>query len=319
MFARSVLVLSWALSSALSWALFSVLLANAMLANTAMAQSTSTTARKPAPSTNAKHMLQYKLRAGESLYSKVVHFAETRTKMSDHEESSSSRTTSEKVWEVKSVDAKGEMTFEYRILSVDLAQKVGDKDEFAYNSQSDAKAPDIFKKVAETVNKPLGMITINARGQVIRRDNDTKSPQLGMGELTIPLPAEPVAIGSEWSVPREMRVKLEDGAHKTIKVRELYTLEKVSAGVATLRIESQPLTPVNDPAVESQLIQQLSKGTIKFDIDRGRMLSKQLDWSEESIGFRGDNTSLKYDARFTEELLTEAPKTASARPKSIVE
>ena len=219
----------------------------------------------------------------------------------------------------KSVDAKGNMTFEYRILSVDLAQRVGDKDEIKFSSETDATAPAVFKKVAETVNKPLGLITINPRGQVTNRDNDTKNPQLGMGELTIPLPEEAIAVGSEWSVPREMRVKLEDGSQKTIKVRELYTLEKVSAGVATIRIESQPLTPVNDPAVESQLIQQLSKGQIKFDIDRGRMLSKQLDWSEEAIGFRGDNTSLKYDARFTEELLSTAPKTAANRSTKIVE
>ncbi len=296
----------------------------------ASAQSTQKATPKATPKTplkaplkpqaaDAKYSLQYKLRAGESLYSKVIHFAETRTKMSDHEESSSSRTTSEKVWEVKSVDAKGNMTFEYRILSVDLAQRVGDKNEIKYSSESDTTAPDIFKKVAETVNKPLGLVTINPRGQVTNRDNDTKNPQLGMGELTIPLPEEPIAVGSEWSVPREMRVKLEDGSQKTIKVRELYTLEKVSAGVATIRIESQPLTPVNDPAVESQLIQQLSKGQIKFDIDRGRMLGKQLDWSEEAIGFRGDNTSLKYDAKFTEELLTTAPKTAGNPRKSIVE
>lgn len=311
MFARSVL--------AVASALLAVLVGSLTASKTAFAQSTLTTPRGIVPSSDAKYLIQYKLRAGEKLYSKVVHFAETRTKMSDHEESSSSRTTSEKVWEVKSVDAKGSMTFEYRVLSVDMAQKVGDKEEFTYNSQTDEKAPDIFKKVAETINTSLGVVTINPRGQVTNRDNETKSPQLGMGELTIPLPAEPIAVGSEWSVPRDMRVKLEDGTHKTIKVRELYTLEKVSAGVATIRIESQPLTPVNDPAIESQLIQQLSKGTIKFDLDRGRMLSKQLDWAEEAIGFRGDDTSLKYDARFTEELLTEAPKTAAKRAKSVVE
>ena len=267
------------------------------------------------PSSDTKYLIEYKLRAGEKLYSKVVHFADTRTKMSDHEESSSSRTTSEKVWEVKSVDDKGNMTFEYRILSVDLAQKVGDKEEFTYNSQTDTEAPPVFKKVAETINKSLGDVTINKRGQVVNRENDTKSPALGMGELTVPLPAEPIAVGAEWSVPRDMRVKLDDGTHKTIKVRELYTLTKVSAGIATIRIEAQPLTPVNDPGIESQLIQQLSKGTIKFDLDRGRMISKQLDWAEEAIGFRGDSTALKYDARFTEELLTEAPKTASSGAK----
>jgi hypothetical protein len=297
------------------------LLAALLVNQVASAQATSTTLKAPLKpqAADAKYLLQYKLRAGESLYSKVVHFAETRTKMSDHEESSSSRTTSEKVWEVKSVDAKGQMTFEYRILSVDLAQRVGEKDEIKYSSESDENAPDVFKKVAETVNTPLGLVTINPRGQVTSRDKDTKNPQLGMGELTIPLPAEPIAVGSEWSVPREMRVKLEDGSQKTIKVRELYTLEKVSAGVATIRIESQPLTPINDPAVESQLIQQLSKGQIKFDIDRGRMLSKQLDWDEEAIGFRGDNTSLKYDAKFTEELLTAVPKTASKKARSVLE
>jgi light-regulated signal transduction histidine kinase (bacteriophytochrome) len=74
---------------------------------------------------------------------------------------------------------------------------------------------------------------------------------------------------------------------------------------------TQPLTPVTDRAVEAQLIQQLSKGEIKFDLDRGRMLSKQLDWSEEVVGFRGAETSLRYDAKFTEELISPAKRTAS--------
>ena len=139
---------------------------------------------------------------------------------------------------------------------------------------------------------------------------------MGIGELTIPLPAEAVAIGGQWNVPREIRVKLESGAFKTIKVRELYTLEKVSAGVATIRIETQPLTPVNDPAVEAQLIQQLSKGSIKFDLDRGRLISKKLAWQDEVIGFRGPDTSLRYDAEWAEELQSEMSRTASANAKT---
>ena len=271
----------------------------------ARAQSKPTPAPKPTvvSKTSAPvHTLRYKLQQGEKIYSKVIHFAETRTKMSDHEESSSSRTTSEKVWEVKSVSATGDMTFEYRINSVDLVQRVGDAPEIHYNRETEKVAPDIFKKVAETIGTPLATITIDARGEVKNRDSELKAPQLGIGEITIPLPAEAIAIGAEWSVPREMRIKLENGTHKSFKVRELYTLEKVSAGVATIRIESQPLTPLNDPNAESQLIQQLSKGQIKFDIDQGRVISKQLDWNEEVVGFRGPNTSLKYDARYTEEI-----------------
>ncbi len=273
--------------------------------------SNSTLAQSKDASQAGNVKLRYKLSAGEVLVSKVVHMAETRTKMSEHAESSSSRTISEKAWEVASVDAKGDMTFVYRINSVELAQSVGDAEELSYNSLTDTEVPDMFKQVAATLAKPLATVTINARGQVVDRDTEAKSPQLGMGELTLPLPEESLAIGAQWSVPRDIRVKLESGAHKTIKVRELYTLEKVSAGVATIRIETQPLTPVNDPAVESQLIQQLSKGEIKFDVDQGRMLSKHLEWSELVVGFRGPETSLRYDAKFTEELLPQTKRTAS--------
>lgn len=258
-----------------------------------------------------QHQLRYKLQAGETIVSRVVHVAETRTKMSEHDEDSTSRTTSEKAWEVKSVAPNGDMTFEYRINSVHLTQSVGDGEELTFNSESGGEVPDMFKQVAETVKKPLATITINAQGQVVDRDKELKTPQLGIGELTLPLPKEPVAVGGQWSVPRELRVKLDSGIFKKIKVRELYTLAKVSAGVATISIVTQPLTPVNDPSIESQLIQQLSKGEIKFDIDRGRLIRKQLDWSEEVVGFRGPETSLRYDAKFTEELITDSKRTAN--------
>lgn len=260
--------------------------------------------------------LRYKLKQGEVLVSKVVHFAETQTRMAEHDEDSSSRTTSVKVWEVQSVNDAGDMTFVYRIDSVSMAQSVGEGEELTYNSETDEEVPDVFKRVAETIAKPLATVTINSRGQVLNRDKETPNLQLGMGELTIPLPEEGIAIGGNWAVPRELRVKLESGVSKSIKVRELYTLEKVSAGVATIRIETQPLTPVNDPAIDAQLIQQLSKGTIKFDLDRGRMLSKSLDWKDEVVGFRGPETSLRYDAAFTEELQPETSRAASA-PSSL--
>ncbi|MCC7333681.1 MAG: hypothetical protein IT422_01205 [Pirellulaceae bacterium] len=283
------------------------------LCTTFLADVVSAQAKVESASSGSKVLLRYKLKSGEQLVSKVVHLANTRTKMSEHEESSSSRTITEKVWEVSSVNATGEMTFEYRITSVELAQSVGEGEELKYNSLTDTEAPDMFKHVAETVSKPLATVTINPQGQVIKRDSELKNPQLGMGELTLPLPEEAVAVGSQWSVPRDARVKSENGVHKTIKVRELYTLEKVSAGVATIRIESQALTPVKDPATESQLIQQLSKGEIKFDIDNGRMLSKQLTWSDEVVGFRGPATSLRYDAKFTEELMPQTKRTASRK------
>lgn len=265
---------------------------------------------------NGQYRLQHKLRSGDIVRMRTVHVANTVTRIQGTEDVSESRTTSDKVWQVSSVSPDGLMTFEYRIDAVDMSQKQGDKPEITYNSRTDKTVPEIFSRVADTIAKPIAQVTIDATGTVIERDNQSKTPPLGMGELAIPLPADSVDIGAQWSIPRECRVKLENGIQKSMKLREQYTLEKVSAGVATIRVETTTLTPYDDPGIEAQLMQQMSRGVIKFDMDRGRLISKQLDWDDEVVGFRGAETSLKYYARFTEELAESTPQSA-ARPSVI--
>ncbi len=256
------------------------------------------------------HLLQYKLRAGEQLISSVSHQSETQTKIAGVTEDSSARTTSTKVWQVESIDESGNMTFVYRIDRVEISQTI-DGERVSYDSADDVDVPTVFQKVADSVSKPLARITINPAGELVKRDRDFKNPFLGLGEVTIALPNEAVAVGAEWNVQRDLRLQLDDRRYKMIRVRELYRLEKVSAGVATISLLTQPLTPIIDPSVQAQLIQQLSKGTIKFDIDAGRLLSKQLDWSEQVFGFQGPDSSMRYNATWSEELLPSTTKIAS--------
>lgn len=260
---------------------------------------------------NGLYDLRHKLKAGELVRTKNIHVVNTVTRIQGVDDFSESRTVSEKIWEIKSVNREGHITLEYRIESVDMSQKKGDDDEVKYNSLVDKEVPPIFSAVAETIAKPVVVVTIDPFGTIIERDSKSKLPPIGMGELATPLPKEPVAIGAQWSIPHECRVKQEDGTQKSIKIREQYTLEKVSAGIATIRVQSVPITPVEEPSVEVQLMQQLSSGTVKFDIDTGRMISKQLDWNEDVVGFAGADSSLKYNSRFTEELLVPAVQSAN--------
>jgi|694.fasta_scaffold00058_37 hypothetical protein len=257
-----------------------------------------------------RYQLKYKLRAGEMVVTRVVHQSHTQTAIAGEDQDSSSQTSSVKTWQVQSVDPSGNMTFVYSIDNVQMQQSIGDETQ-AYDSQTDAQVPEVFKNVAQSVNVPLATITISPSGEVVARDKEFRCPLLGIGDITIALPKEPLSIGAQWHVPRELHVRLDNGSYKTIKVRELYSLEKVSAGVATISLMTQPLTPVNDPAIEAQLVQQLSKGTIKFDIDSGRLISKRLDWSEHVLGFRGAESSMRYDATWTEELVPSSARTAN--------
>jgi hypothetical protein len=86
---------------------------------------------------------------------------------------------------------------------------------------------------------------------------------------------------------------------------------KVETGIATIAVKTEILTPINDPKIQSQLVQRMQHGEIKFDIDAGRIRSKQMDLDETVIGFSGQNSVMKYLARLTEEP-GEAPK-ATAR------
>ena len=104
-------------------------------------------------------------------------------------------------------------------------------------------------------------------------------------------------------MPRDLDIQLEHGMSKRIKTRERYELESVKHGVATIDIETQILTPIDDPKIKVQLIQKTARGKIRFDIDAGRVLGQQLDLDERVLAFSGADSSMHYLTRYTEELL----------------
>jgi len=50
----------------------------------------------------------------------------------------------------------------------------------------------------------------------------------------------------------------------------------------------------------------LSNGTIKFDIDAGRMISKELGWDKVVVGFSGAGSVMDYSARLDEQVTKAA-------------
>lgn len=291
---------------------FCVLLTLGLCASLSLAQKPG----QPAEDDGAPaYLLRYKLKNGDTLHYNVTHVGETETRIQGKTERTRSRTVSTKVWHCVEVNKEGEMTFEHRVDSVELDQHVGEDVHLTWNSQSDAKPPQAFADVAQTLGKPLARLRINAQGQVKEREDFAGTrANLGMGELTIPLPKDPVRIGGRWIVPREIRVRNEDGEALKIKIRELYELEKVETGIATISIASQPLTPIDDNSVKAQIVQQLSNGNLKFDVQAGRLINKTLEWDETVVGFRGADSMLEYDARLVEEHVKSPATRTASRP-----
>jgi hypothetical protein len=143
---------------------------------------------------------------------------------------------------------------------------------------------------------------------------------MGMGDVTMPLPKGPVSIGATWEIPREMKINRRDGTQRVVKFRELFKLEKISAGVATVSVKSEPLSTMGEPSEEAQILQQLSNGTIRFDVDAGRMISKELAWDHQVVAFSGPGSVLEYSARLEDKVTTvdDATSPSSSRSASSI-
>ena len=184
------------------------------------------------------------------------------------------------------------------IESVDMWQKLSDQPELSYNSRTDRKPPLLYEGVADTVGKPIARITITPYGEIVKRDAKHRNPNFGVGEITLRFPEKPVKIGSQWYAPNKINVRLKDKRVLPVKVRHKHTLREVKGNIATIRVETEVLTPgVNRPSIRSQLVQQMTEGVIFFDIKKGRVLRKILDWNENVVSFNGADSSMRYVAQ----------------------
>ncbi len=263
-----------------------------------------------------KHKLQYKFKPGETVRTKVLQQVRLDTTIEGSNQVAETTSGSIKVWKILNVDSSGQTTLVHSVESVDMRQKVTGREEVVYNSQTDQKPPSGFEQVAKSIGVPLAEVTVDQAGKITKRvEKRPGAPSDGHNsQMLVPLPAEPVAVGESWNVPVDVTVSLEGGETKLIKTRQFYTLEKIATGVATISVATQVLTPVNNPKIQSQLVQRLTKGTIKFDIEGGRVSSQQIDLDERVLGFNGNNSSLHYLGRFTEEYQPAETKTAT-KPK----
>jgi hypothetical protein len=226
----------------------------------------------------------------------------------------------DKSWRV--IDAsKGLVTFEYWIDGIDMSQQVGDAEEIKYSSREPGDyIPPQFSMTADKVGKRVSTIRIDDTGMVVARSDIRNPPHMGMGDVTMPLPKGPVSIGATWEIPREMKINRRDGTQRVVKFRELFKLEQISAGVATVSVKSEPLSTMGEPSEEAQILQQLSNGTIRFDVDAGRMISKELAWDHQVVAFSGPGSVLEYSARLEDKVTTvdDATSPSSSRSASSI-
>jgi hypothetical protein len=259
-----------------------------------------------------EYLLRYKFHVGDMLRWNVVHRSNIKTSVSGTTQTAETTTGSVKVWRVHEVKPNGQIVFDHMVQSVDMRHRLTGRDEVRYNSLTDPVAPRGFEDVARAVGVPLAIVTIDSQGKLIeRKQNFVKAAVAGQGEITIQLPDQPVAVGGHWSSINNLDVPLADGTTRRFKTMQCFKLESVKTGVATISVSTQFLAPIMDPAIEAQVVQYETSGTVRFDIDAGQILARQIDVDRSVVGFRGEASSIHYVGRSTEAMLPAARKVAA--------
>ena len=255
-----------------------------------------------------KYDVKYKMAKGDVIHWAVEHVASTKAQIAGDKEESSSRTKSEKLWKVSSVDSRGNMTFVYSVESVNMWQQVGEGDPVTFDSKKDESTPAEFEGVDEKLGKPLAVITVAPNGVVMDRKTSIPQARFGVGEITIPLPKDPIAVGYKWYVPSQLTARDENGLTQTLKTRIHYQLSRVKGINAYISFRTEVLTPIESEKVKSQIMQQMTKGYIVFDLNRGLPVRKEVEWDEKVIGYEGPDSYLNYVGKLTEKLVINAAR-----------
>ncbi len=260
-----------------------------------------------------KHELRYRFVPGETIRWNVVHRNQVKTMVAGAAKTVETASRSVKVWRVLRVEADGSAVFEQAVEDIDMRHQMSGCDEVRYNSRTDKEPPPGFDDVASAVGVPLAFVTLDPCGRVVKREQKTSKAQApAQGDITMPLPEHPVAVGETWSKPGEVTVTAKDGRLIRVKMEQRFTLEEVKTGVARIRMRTLVLTPIRDPAVEAQVVQFAADGEVRFDIAAGRVRSQRTEVDRHVVGFRGETSSIRYVTCFEEELQTPVASSAVA-------
>lgn len=260
-----------------------------------------------------KHLLQYKFKTGDTLRWEVDQRSSVSNTMQGTTQQAQTKTVSLKMWKVIDVTPAGEIEFLNLVERVRMENKLPDRAAMVFDSTSGEEPPPGFEDAARAVGVPLSSIRISPRGEVKGRDVKHHQPAADPHEqVTLLLPEGPIAIGDSWNQPVDVLVKISDGGQKTIAARRKHTLKSVSAGVATIATEFQAISPTT-PEIDGQMAHRMVKGEIRFDIDKGRVISQRLDVDRTVIGFAGDSSSMHLLTRL-EEKLQDGPTAVASKP-----
>jgi hypothetical protein len=247
----------------------------------------------------SKTLLRYRFKKGEELHWNVQHTLKMKNIIGGMEENIETRSRAVKIWKTLDVDKQGTALFEYRVEDVDVHQSQTGKDDAVFNSRQDKTIPPEFVNLTGKIGVRLAHIKIDPQGETTKKPIREYEGSISENRIVIPLPDEPIEVGSTWSVPAQIDLPQPNQTVKKIRIRHEFNMEKMQSELATIKFSTLIFTPVT-PKEESQLLEHYSSGTMDLDLQAGHFIRHQATIDQHVVGVQEAADSIRYLSRVTE-------------------
>ena len=265
-----------------------------------------------------KVLLRYQFAPGQVLRYQISQDTQVERKVGDSTEKMTSRGNSIRQRKVVEIDSQGNAAVELSLLQVKLEATLPGSPPLVFESDKPDQASPAFAKYRRVVGRPLAVIKLAPNGTVLDQkpllqDEAAQAMVTRNGQLALPLPAEPVAVGASWRHNFDVDLRLPTGEVRKLAMQQIFTLAQVQRDIATLEYKTAILTPLNDPALEAQVVQYQPEGRVEFDIRRGMVLTQELAVDKTVVGFAGGTSAMRILDRLTERLMPDGKQIGSAK------
>jgi len=244
-------------------------------------------------------LLRYRFTQGKELRWNVQHTLKMRNIIGGMEENIETRSRAVKIWRTLDVDAAGTATFEYRVEDIDIHQAQTGHDDVFYNSRRDTRIPPELINLEGKIGIELAHIRIGPQGETTKKPLREYDGSVSENRIVIPLPDEPVEVGSRWVEPEQIDLPLPNQTIKKIRLQHNFTLTRILSGLATINFGTVIFTPLT-PKEESQLLEHFTQGTKELDLQAGHFIRHEATIDRMVVGTPEASDSIRYQSRVTE-------------------
>ena len=255
------------------------------------------------------YTFRYQFKQDEVLDYEVDHETTLITTSPELTERVKNEVHSRKNQRVVATDSAGNATLELAIGWAKMSAQFDDAQPMVFDSKHPDDCPEVYENVRQIIGQPLARVRVSPRGkmlsstpllrptllaraQMLPGDNSSESND-PLRNFLVEFPEEPLKVGEGWTNTFKVKVQLTRRLSQNVTLQRSYELTEVKDHLATIKMRTALITPIRDGRILAQLIQMTPSGTIVFDLEHGRIVSRTLTIDKTEVGVIGGSSSMQ--------------------------